>query len=469
MTCLGFYRCGVMVVCAGFAGCVNGPAFLQRERPNLGISDDSSSQRASISLRQVRVRNLGSVSGEGVVSVAAVDSFGTPLMEVTLLDGAPIRVPAANLGGAEGRVMPISGFAAFESLVDSLARTNSRFGLRARIQTTGGDADESDNVKTREWGPWLSMAPSGELTINFNFAVSHRTRAARVRMETVAVPSRALVDYPWSRDGLLLPPGRYTREVRLVTPKQLPMGSVFAARLTLTDSQTGVVLQQHERIAVYDTVPPMLSSYRAVLLRDGRVAIQVQAGDRHSGVSENGVATEYSLDGGTTWRSQVHVFVEDDFGRPALFETVLGPFSRGADLLIGVHTHDVAGNTSERLPVDASVFAAPRNAELLVDSFDIRHPNGNPVFGPATVARRAAWVDTAEATLAYLLARRSQTGLSASERFELRRLHELRTVPRSFDVWRVDVSGFIRVDSPLVWFSPDDGSERTVLRIGGRR
>jgi hypothetical protein len=284
-------------------------------------------------------------------------------------------------------------------------------------------------------------------------------------METPRVPPGARVVYAPSGNGHFLPPGRHTREVRLVTPEQLPHGSVFAARLTLTDSVTGEVLQQHERIAVYDTVPPMLSSYRAVLLRDGRIAIQVRAGDRHAGVSESGVATLYSLDGGKTWHRQVHDFVEDDFGRPALFETVVGPFSPGADLLIGVRAQDMAGNASVRLPVDAGVFLAPRNAELVVDEVGVLSPDGNPIFAPATVARRGAWADKAETALARLLAHQPDRDLSAAERFELRRLEELRTVPTTFRRWDVDFSGFTQVDAPLVRLSPDDGPEWTVLRV----
>jgi hypothetical protein len=103
----------------------------------------------------------------------------------------------------------------------------------------------------------------------------------------------------------------------------------------------------------------MLSSYRAVLLSDGRVAVQVHAGDGESGMSGHGVTTRFSLDGGNTWHHQVHSSVEDDFGRPWIFETVLGPFPIGYGLLIGVSARDNAGNVTARLPFDASVYRAP--------------------------------------------------------------------------------------------------------------
>lgn len=228
----------LLIWCSGFSACAPRPA-VPRDQPNLGISDDSVSQRASISLREVRVQNVGSAAGEGVVSIAVVDSFGTTLMDFSLHDGAPIRVPAAGLGGAEGRVIRIPGVPAFEKLVDSLLSTEACFGLRAKIRTAGSDADESDNVKTREWRRWLPMAPSAMLKMTFSLAVPHRPAVARVRIEPLRVPAGAVVVYPQSGGGPLVPPGRHSREVHLVTPEQLPLGSVFAVRLTLTDSRTG--------------------------------------------------------------------------------------------------------------------------------------------------------------------------------------------------------------------------------------
>ncbi len=458
-----------LVAGSGFSGCVSGRAVSQPERPNLAIAEDTSRQRALISLRQIRVRNLGSVPGEGVVTVAVIDSVGTPLMEVALKDGAPIRLPAASLGGAEGRVVPMSDLAAFENLVDSLARAEARFGVRARIRTTESDADESDNVKTREWGPWLPMAPSAEVTIRFTFAVSDRAGAMKVHLEPLRVPPGASVVAAPSGHNLFLKPGLHTREVRLLTREQLRHGSVFSARLTLTDSVTGEVLQQHERSAVFDTVPPMLSSYRAVMLRDGRIAIQMQAGDRNSGVPESGVATLYSADGGTTWHRQVHGFVEDDFGRPALFETVIGPFPRGTNLFVSARAQDRAGNASLRLPVDARVFAAPNNAELLVDAYGIPLHDGNPVFVPAMIARRAAWVEAAKTSHALEPALASHSNLTAADRFELRRIEELYAVPTSFNQFGVDVSGFTQVDAGTVRLASDHGSEWTALRIRVRK
>lgn len=436
----------------------------RRERPNLGIADDTSPQRAMISLRQIRIRNVGHVPGEGYLSIAIIDSVGTCLIEAPLENGHPITLPAASLGGTEGHIVPISGPPAFRKLLDSLVRTESRFGLRASIRTVGGDADDSDNVRTRECGPWAPMGPSATVSMTFSFAVSAPTRAAELHVELIGVPigSRLGADHNGGR--LFLHPGHYTKEVHLRTPKQLPHGSVFGVRLTLTDSVTGETLQQHERFAAYDTVPPMLTSYRGILLRDGRVAIQVQAGDRHSGVSEEGVATRYSLDGGKTWRQQVHSFVEDDFGKPALFETIIGPFAPGADLLIGLRVQDRAGNTTDALPTDASVFLAPSNAEQLLNAFSGPRIDGNPIFAPETIVRLAAWIDTAHAKL-FADRPLDAEPRAAADRFELRRLQELREVLTAFRTRNVDLSGFDPVDARVVKLTSDSRAPSTVLHV----
>lgn len=224
-----------------------------------------------------------------------------------------------------------------------------------------------------------------------------------------------------------------------------------------TRSVAGAVPQQHERFAVADTIPPMLSSYRAVLFRDGRVAIQVHVGDRQSGVSESGVATHYSLNGGKTWLRQVHSSIEDDFGRPATFETTLGPFEGGTELLIGVSARDLVGNTSRGLPVDAGVLVAPMNMERVLDTFGSSGVDGNPVFSHEAIARLAVWIDTAHVN-------QRAAVQSGTERFELRRLQDLRTLPDSLRAWAVDVTKFERLDVPLERLSRD-GSEWTVLRV----
>lgn len=225
-------------------------------------------------------------------------------------------------------------------------------------------------------------------------------------------------------------------------------------------------LRGARRGASHDTVPPMVSNYRAVLLPDGRVAVQLLAGDAGSGISRTGAVTRYSLDGGRTWHRAIHSPVEDDFGRPALFETVLGPFPRGANLLLGLVVRDRAGNVSMQLPADAAVFLAPQNAGLAVDSFGMgKGPSGNPIFSPEAVARRAAWVLAAESAVANLLTRALDGDLSPTERFELRRLEELRTVPAAFTSWGVDVTRFRRVDAALVKVGAAGGSDQIVFRV----
>jgi hypothetical protein len=105
---------------------------------------------------------------------------------------------------------------------------------------------------------------------------------------------------------------------------------------------------------------------------------------------------------------------------------------------------------------------------MVVDTFGLTAPDGNPVFVPTSVARVALWVDSAEAALARLAGYPS-TSLSATERFELRRLQDLRAVPAFFRRHRISVLSFQRVNAPLETLPADDGSPRTVLRIGAWR
>lgn len=442
----------------------NGCLHADPERPNLGVADEKSELGAAISLREIRIRNLGTVPGEGVISVAVIDSLGTALVEFPLRNGAPVHVPAANLGGAEGHVESISAPPVFEDLVDSLIRTGTRFGLRARIATNGGDKNDSDNVKTREWGPWLPMTAGADVTMKVFFVVPSGTLTARVHRESVRVPPGARVVSGSRGDSVFLHAGLHYSEIRLLTPEWLPHGSVFVSRVTLTDSATGQVLQQHERIAVYDTIPPVISSYRAVLFCDGRLAVQLQAGDRHAGVPEGGAATRYSIDGGTTWNQEVHHFAYDDFGRPALFETILGPFSPDTELLIGVSVRDMIGNTSVALPAEAIVLAAPRNAERAIETFGLSRLDGNPVFAPVDVQRRARAINDGAASHD-LSEHAARASLSADQRFELKRVHELRTVPEQFHHWGVDMVDFRRVNVERVRLSGNYQSARSVLRI----
>lgn len=215
----------------------------------------------------------------------------------------------------------------------------------------------------------------------------------------------------------------------------------------------------------------MVSSYRAVLLRDGRIAIQVHAADQGAGVLDNGVSTSYSHDGGATWHSQVHRAILDDFGRPALFETIIGPVPAGVDVLLGIRSHDAVGNVSVQIPVDAVAIRAPQNAERLinVEALDLASVDGNPLFATEAAARLAARLGAADASDANGSATGSLASQGAIGQFELRRAREQRTVPAFFRRSDVTLSGFTRMPTRLRREPREDGREWTLLRLPGWR
>ncbi len=122
------------------------------------------------------------------------------------------------------------------------------------------------------------------------------------------------------------------------------------------------------------------------------------------------------------------------------------------------------------------LLSQPKHFIILHSLFPVRYSifrhsdtNGTPVFVPATIARRAAWVEAAKTSRALEPALASHASLTAADRFELRRIEELDAVPSSFNQFGVDVSGFTQVDAGTVRLASDHGSEWSALRIRVRK
>lgn len=415
-------------------------------RPDLGFVEDSLTGQAEISLTALHIRNQGETAGEGTLTLAILDSLGQKKQEVNLLGGATFRVPRLSLGGGMGRVVPADP-QAFAQVVADILRSDAPFSLLARIATRGSDGQASDNVGTREFRRWMRLSPDSNVDLQFAFQVASTLRAPRAHLDVLRKPARSRL-HSQTCDALRLESGQHACVVRFSTPGKMTDGAVLAVRLTIRDGETGVVAQQHIRIAAYDTIAPLLTSYRAVILGDGRVAVQVYAGDEDTGIPGYGVVTRYSVDGGQTWGRQHHSSIEDDFGRPAIFETVVGPFIRGREVMLAIEVHDHTGNTSRRLPADAAVFVAPRGAENLIDSLVGHPPVGNPLFSHHLVGRQTAWIADGNATL-----RRSGNSLSPDtvlSVFERRRVLELGVLPSLFRRWKIDAAEFRRENPSIV-------------------
>src|SRR5690606_28450907 len=104
-----------------------------------------------------------------------------------------------------------------------------------------------------------------------------------------------------------------------------------------------------EWLLPYDTVPPLITGYRVVVLGDRSLAIQIQGDDQHSAMAARGVWTHFSIDGGHSWQRALHHHKINQEGRATTFETVIGPFPDGATILMRMQAVDVAGNAQAEI------------------------------------------------------------------------------------------------------------------------
>jgi hypothetical protein len=108
----------------------------------------------------------------------------------------------------------------------------------------------------------------------------------------------------------------------------LSQGASFEARVAVLDASSGRLLGQRELFLIYDTIPPSITNVRVLLLADHTVAVQGLAGDEHSALHEQrGLLLHYSVNGGSTWSTEVHRNRVGPFTEPTVFEFILGSFA----------------------------------------------------------------------------------------------------------------------------------------------
>ena len=357
---------------------------LAASRPGVSIAWRNANQIEEV---EVRVVNLGNESGSGRLSVDVVDAEGRVLLHLTPPAGEEVvQVPAANLGGRQGKIIRMQASWELNGLIDRFDLAHVQYGIMATIQPLGQDDDLSNNRKTKTWNNMSRVVPGGTTTFNYALANHESERQTfQLRLERSHVPPDwRLSDSNEGRGNITLGPGESVRgTLSLTVPSNLAqIGAFSEVRISLVEPTTGSVYRQNEWFEIFDTVPPVISNYRAVLLRDHTVAIQALVSDQHSGVLEaTGVSTEYSVDGGRTWARKAHNYKTGNFIRPTLFETVLGPFPAGTDVMLRFTARDTAGNTSSIIPSDATAFAAPPGAEQLIQmAYVFPRLRPNPVF-----------------------------------------------------------------------------------------
>lgn len=355
-------------------------------RPGVSIAWRNARQVEEV---EVRVRNLGTDAGEGRVFVDVFDESGARLLHLEPPDELKvIRVPAAEQGGREGKILRMKASRELNNVIDQFDRADLRYDVQATVETIGPDANPFDNTKTKSWNIPFRVRPSLLNVYNYRFK-NHSDTAVSVvwRFEHTPNPQG------WNIEGLpqdqatsfVLSPGQEIRgSLMMKAPAAIAHGAFSESRLSLVETGTGKVYQQREWFQVFDTIPPTVSNYRLVITNDHRVAIQALVADRESGVLEaTGVTTQYSSDSGLTWSTRPHNYKTGNFVRPTLFEAILGPFAPNTRLQLRFTARDTGGNWTGVIPADAAGFVAapasqPQKTMMAREVFP--RSQSNPIF-----------------------------------------------------------------------------------------
>lgn len=136
--------------------------------------------------------------------------------------------------------------------------------------------------------------------------------------------------------------------------------------MSLLDCADGSVVDQSEWFYATDTVPPLVSNYRAMVLDNRAIAIRAVIGDEHSGVDLEAITTSISIDSGQTWREYGHVGFQKNIDGPTVSWTVVGPFRSGDVVWLAITAYDRSGNANRRIPDDATMFEGPAHGSALL-------------------------------------------------------------------------------------------------------
>lgn len=371
-----------------------------------------------------------------------------------------VRVPPYHLGGKEGTLVRINPTRDFLTLSAELEHRASRYSVRATIETSGRDADRSDNARIKEFSASSKLAAGETRQLHYAFR-NDGALARHVRW----VMHRFSSPVDWSIEGapsesatVVWSPGEELRGALILrSPPRLPHGSFAAIRLALVDASSRNVLRQREWFLPYDTIPPFIANVRTILLADHSVAVQALAGDEHSGLHEQrGLVLHYSTDGGLTWTMVMPCNWVGHFVEPTIFEFRLGPFTPGVKVLIRPEARDRAGNTVAVMPKDASVFVAPANGErLAVGARSLRQPEKSRLFAverlqlmhDALRVQQDALNAIQQTASSAVAGRDAPTSHSTRRRLLTRRIEDLQRELDELRAFGIDVGAFKHVET----------------------
>lgn len=356
-----------------------GPA----SRPGVSIAWRNANQVEEV---EVRVRNLGDEPGFGKVSVEILDETGKVLLHLDPPDDQKqIRVPAKDRGGLDGKVLRMKASWELNTLIDRFDITRTRYHVMATVVTEGKDFNLLDNRKVKSWNAPTRVKPNHVNVYNYVFKnyQAHSLKYKWLFEHTPYPEGWKIEGVPTDTNEIVWKPGEEIRGTLLMKAPEKPNeGEFLEGRLSLVNAENNEIILQNEWFQIYDTQPPDISNYRAVLMDDGQIAIQALVADKGSGILEaTGVSTEFSVDGGRTWARKPHNYKVGNFIRPTLFETVIGPFKQNTKVQLRFTALDTAGNAATVIPVDATAFRAPPNANVLLQSaYLFPRTQANPLF-----------------------------------------------------------------------------------------
>ncbi len=249
---------------------------------------------------EVRVVNLGNAPGTGKLSVDVVDDKGRVLLSLSPPDGQEIvQMPAADQGGLQGKIIRMKASWELNGLIDRFDMGHVQYGVMATIAPVTQDDNLLNNRKCKTWNNMARVQPGGTNTFNYAFVNSDSVaHDFRLHLETNHLPPDwVLKDSNEDKGVIHLNPGdTINGTLSLKVPDKIEEGAFSEARLALVNTADGTVYRQHEWFEIYDTVAPVISNYRAVLLQNHTIAIQALVADQQSGVLEaTGVSTQFSL------------------------------------------------------------------------------------------------------------------------------------------------------------------------------
>lgn len=373
----------------------------------------------------------------------------------------PVELPATDGGFGLGRTILLNE-PDLKALGDSLVSGRIKYAYSTRLESLDGNDMAFEPWNTREESNWLRLSPGAVATIPRELFSRLQRQHGRVRYE--AAYSSHGAESKQFRAGSEIQLTVEPERLRLRAPASLEHGQIIEIRAAVSQPWSGRVQQRIVLAAAFDTVAPHIGSYDAVMFDDGRVAIQIRAGDKDVGIADDGVESIYSVDSGKSWLRKVHLPIADDFGRASIFEVRLDSIPDLSGLLLGLRVSDKIGNTTTTLPGDVRLWRARSGAENVLDRVWANSPNGNPIFSQGAIWRSIQFARSRRSNGGRQRASLADSGTTGESRHEVRRNRDLQVIGDSLLEWKAHTAVLSPLRSMVDTLAATDGGRRIVVR-----